>query len=86
LCQRYHCEQMAHAESVTGGGFMIVPVYFPVEMRVIPTVANISAGSQVGANANALIPANKTSAYFQINVTSANGYVLARLDAYSAEL
>jgi hypothetical protein len=86
LCQRYYCEQMAHAESVASGGYMIVPVYFPVEMRAVPNNSNISAGSQVGATANSLIPANKTSAYFQIYASTANGYVLARLDAYSAEL
>jgi hypothetical protein len=85
LCQRYYCEQMAQAQSA-GIGFMSTPVYFPVEMRAIPTRTNISLGSLVSAVGAALIPSSTTAAYFQIQATGANGYVLNRLDAYSAEL
>jgi hypothetical protein len=85
LCQRYYCKQMAHAQSA-GIGFMSTPVYFPVEMRAIPNAANVSPGSAVSASATALIVSNQTSAYFQIQATGSGGYVLNRLDAYSAEL
>jgi hypothetical protein len=85
LCQRYYCEQIAHAQSA-GIGYMITPVYFPVEMRAIPTRTNISPGSQVSATAQVLTPSNATAAYFQIQATGNGGYILNRLDAYSAEL
>jgi len=85
LCQRYYCEQMAHAQSPSVGN-MITPVYFPVAMRAIPTRTNISSGSSVSATAIALIVSNEQAAYFQIQATGAGGYVLNRLDAYSAEL
>jgi hypothetical protein len=85
LCQRYYCRQMAQAQSASIG-FMSTPVYFPVEMRAIPTRTNISPGSQVSAVASALTPSSATSAYFQIQATVSGGYILNRLDAYSAEL
>ena len=85
LCQRYYCEQMAHAQSPVVG-FMSTPVYFPVEMRVVPTRTNISPGSIATAAAISLTPSSTTSAWFQIQATGAGGYVLNRLDAYSAEL
>ena len=85
LCQRYYCQQAAHAQSAAIG-FAITPVYFPVEMRAVPNAANVIPGNAVSAFTNALTVNTKASAYFQIQATGAGGYVLGRLDAYSAEL
>ena len=85
LCQRYFCRQMACAQSASTG-IMLTPVYFPVEMRATPTSTNVSAGASATASAVAINPRNTTLAYFQISVTGAGGYVIDRLDAYSAEL
>ena len=85
LCQRYFCRQIACAQSASTGT-MLTPVYFPVEMRATPTTTNVLAGTSSTASALTINPRNTTSAYFQISATGAGGYVLDRLDAYSAEL
>ena len=85
LCQRYFCRQMAHAQSASTGT-MSTPVYFPVEMRATPTQANVSAGTSTAASALAISPRSTTSAYLQISATGAAGFVIDRIDAYSAEL
>jgi hypothetical protein len=85
LCQRYFCQQRAHAQS-PAIGFTIVPIYFPVAMRATPTTANIALGSSADAVAFALTVTDPASAYFQIQATVADGYVINRIDAYSAEL
>jgi hypothetical protein len=85
LCQRYYCEQMAHAQAPAVGS-LVTPVYFPVEMRATPTATNVSAGTAVNVSTTALTPASRTSAWFQIIATTAGGNVIGRLDAYSAEL
>jgi hypothetical protein len=85
LCQRYYCEQAAHAQGPVVG-VMTTPIYFPVSMRATPTRTNISAGGTNGANSPVITVLNSSSARFQINITLNGGYVVDRVDAYSAEL
>jgi hypothetical protein len=88
LCQRYYVRTMGHMQNpATGGGGMIIGVYFPVEMRVTPSATFISQGSSVGAFTVAISPRNTKTAYFQMYGTiAAADYVIDYLTGYSAEL
>jgi hypothetical protein len=85
LCQRYYQSQYVHMQSPAAAG-MIVPVYFSVPMRATPTATLLSSGTQFNVISVSVSPRNFLSAYFQFTGTTANAYVLDRLDAYSAEL
>jgi hypothetical protein len=85
LCQRYYQSQYVHMQSPAAAG-MIVPVYFSVPMRATPTATLLSSGTQFNVISVSVSPRSFISAYFQFTGTTANAYVIDRLDAYSAEL
>ena len=85
LCQRYYVQQRAQGQS-PAAAYLITPIYFPVEMRATPTATNINAGTSLSASNIAVTPDNPKGGYLQFSATSTNGYVLSRIDAYSAEL
>ena len=85
LCQRYFCRTMAHAQSPVVGD-VITPIYFPVQMRATPTASNVSAGSLTNASVAQLSPRNETSAFIQITASAIGGFVIDRIDTFSAEL
>ena len=85
LCQRYFCRTMAHAQSPVVGS-VITPIYFPVQMRALPTTSNVSAGSLTNASVAQLSPRNETSAFMQITASAIGGSVVDRIDAFLAEI
>jgi len=85
LCQRYYQSQYVHMQAPAAAG-MIVPVYFSVPMRATPNATLLSSGTQFNVISVSISSRNFLSAYFQFTGTTANAYVLDRLDAYSAEL
>jgi hypothetical protein len=85
LCQRYYLEAAAHAQGPVPGA-MTTPIYFPVSMRATPTRTNVSAGSSNGVDSTIITVFDNSSARCQISITLNGGFVVNRVDAYSAEL
>ena len=85
LCQRYYLLAVAHAQGPVPGA-MSTPIYFPVEMRATPTRNNVSAGSSAGVSSSVISLFDKSAARFQIDITLNGGFVVNRVDSYSAEL
>jgi len=85
LCQRYYSIFRPQAQTPVTQ-FMITPFYFPVQMRAIPTLTQISAGSSVSAAINGAVADSTFGGYFQISASAANGYVLGAIYSASAEL
>jgi hypothetical protein len=86
LCQRYYHTTMVHMQSPAASA-MLVPIYFPVEMRSTPTTININAGSTAGGTSSVTLGVrDKRTAYFQFIASGAGNYYLDRIDAYNAEL
>lgn len=84
LCQRYYCERRADAQTYQGN--IIYTINFPVTMRATPTLTNKIAGTFSNATINNEVANSPTDFYFQITATAVNGFVIQRVNAYSAEL
>lgn len=85
LCQRYYCEQQV--EGQTNSGNVLYRYNFPVAMRAAPTQTNKTAGTFTNATvSNELGNVTTAGFYFQMSVSAANGFIVGRVNAYSAEL
>ncbi|MDQ0558299.1 hypothetical protein QO004_000072 [Rhizobium mesoamericanum] len=86
LCQRYCC-RMKHSLVATGVSLPAYGYNFPVPMRATPTVSTVSGGSTNSASIQAIAgDVDNRGAYFQINATATNAYVLNAIGGYDAEL
>ena len=85
LCQRYYSLFRPQAQT-PATQFMITPFYYPVQMRAIPTLTQISAGNASSATINSVVADSTSGGYFQINASAAGGYVLNAIYSASAEL
>ena len=87
LCQRYYVEQQVEVQGPAAGFYALQRYNFPVRMRATPTVTN----KEVGTLALATVSTDNGNItpfgfYFQIFTTGANGYVIGRINSYSAEI
>jgi len=87
LCERYYCEQQVELQGSASGYYALQRYNFPVPMRTVPNVANKVVGTlyfaTVHEDAGSLTP---SGFYFQILPTGPNGYVISRINSFSAEL
>jgi len=86
LCQRYYSVINMNAQAPSPG-FMITPFYGPVTMRTIPTITQLSGGTQTNATIQAVVAnTNQPAGYLQILASLASGVIANASYSASAEL
>ncbi|MGL4975205.1 MAG: DUF2793 domain-containing protein [Bosea sp. (in: a-proteobacteria)] len=84
-CQRYFC-LLDHAMQVPSIGYQACVQPFHVPMRSTPTATNLVPGTASSLSVFSDSALSTNISWLQVNVTAANGYLLGRTTAYSAEL
>lgn len=86
LAQRYYRQQQVEAQSPAAAS-MLYRYTFQPPMRAAPTQTNVTAGTVSNASvANDAGNLTADGGYFQILASTAGGFVIGRVNAYSAEV